>query len=491
VKISSFKNKLTTKNNINSFILTFLALIIPLTATPLNKTDSLKSSLAKTKKDSSIIETKLKISKQYHRQNIHTEDIIVATQAVESALLTNDTYLYAQALMNLAMLYFRKKDFTNSLSNFEESLSLVIELKNKRLIMKNAEMISQIYEELADSKKALFYYKISRDYKDSINLSEQQTEIAAIKNRYNFDKKESKIELLIKDKSIQNSRLAINHVKLRNRSTIIFFMSLSLFSLILLALLQHRNRKIRLKTEKQLQQQEREKIQAVYEKNLMEAEMLATRMQVNPHFLFNCLNSIKYMIQSNQNKQAIEYLVIFSRLIRMVLETSHKPLSTICEELELIRYYLKLEGNRFNDDFSFTIENKLKEDLKNTVLPTLILQPFVENAIWHGLLPSDNPIKLICLIVNTHPKGVQIIIDDNGVGRKKAKTNQKHNSMGNKITYERIQLFNKSYPNYIQCDIIDKVDPLGNSLGTRVSLLIHKETESIKSKKGFLAQNLN
>src|SRR5690606_21000217 len=210
----------------------------------------------------------------------------------------------------------------------------------------------------------------------------------------------------------------------------------------------------------------------------MEAEMLATRMQVNPHFLFNCLNSIKYMIQSNQKEQAIEYLVIFSRFIRMVLETSHKPLSTISEELELIRYYLKLEENRFNDDFSFSIENNIENDMQNTVLPTLLLQPFVENAIWHGLLPSENPIKTVNLTVTSHKKGIQIIIDDNGVGRRKAKINKKHNSMGTKITYERIQLFNKSYPNYIEWDIIDKSDSTGIPLGTCVILLIHKEKES-------------
>lgn len=694
MKVSSAINKLKRRSNIKVFILPILVFIIPINAVAQNRLDSLEKSLAEATNDSSRIETKLKISREHHRNEGHTEDIIIATQAVESALLFNDTYLYAKALNNLGLLYryhqqyadaiplhrkafdisehldippldkmifanntgvasrhnadyntavyyylkslniaeeendlknieiacnglgntliaipnraeeafsylkrslaiakasenklgiamnyltisdyyankgqykiarkylndllkvnkelkdsfgtamtyqsigtsylnenrnlhtaksyfnlslgifknlkdnlrqahvhfnlgtiyLRGNDLQSSLNKFEKSYVLAKELKDKRLIMKNTEMISVIHEKLSNPQKALFYYKISQQYRDSINISEQATEIAAINNRYNFDKKESEIEILKKDKSIQHAELAINQAKLRNRSILIFLMSFSLFTVLLLAVLQQRNRRIRLKTEQQLQQQEKEKTQAVYEKNLMEAEMLATRMQVNPHFLFNCLNSIKYMIQSNQNEQAIQYLVIFSRFIRMVLETSHKPLSTISEELELIRYYLRLEENRFNDDFSFTIENNIEEDMQNTVLPTLLLQPFVENAIWHGLLPSENPVKTVNLTVTTHEKGIQIIIDDNGVGRENAKQNKKHNSMGTKITYERIQLFNKSYPHYIEWDIIDKADSKGISLGTCVILLIHKEMESKILEEGYLSQTLN
>lgn len=683
--------KLKWRSNINNFILPILVFITPIEVMPQNRLDILEKSLTTAINDSSLIGAKLKISREYHRQESHIEDIITATQAVESALLFNDVYLYAKALNNLGLLYryhqqyadaiplhrkafditehldippldkmifanntgvasrhnadyntavyyylkalniaerendlknieiacnglgntliaipnreeeafsylkralsiarasenklgvamnyltisdyytnkgqytkarmylndllkinkelkdsfgtamtyqsigmsylnedtslhtarnylnlslnifknvndnlrqahvhfnlgtiyFKENDLRNSLRKFEESYFLAKELKDKRLIMNTAEMISAVHEKLSDPKNALFYYKISRQYKDSIKISEQATEIAAINNRYNFDKKESEIELLKKNKSIQNAQLATNQAKLRNRSIIIFLMSFSLLSVLLLALLQHRSRRIRLKTEQRLQQQEKEKIQAVYEKNLMEAEMLATRMQVNPHFLFNCLNSIKYMIQSNQNEQAIKYLVIFSRFIRMVLETSHKPLGTISEELELIRYYLKLEENRFNDDFSFSIENNIENDMQNTVLPTLLLQPFVENAIWHGLLPSENPIKTVNLTVTSHKKGIQIIIDDNGVGRRKAKINKKHNSMGTKITYERIQLFNKSYPNYIEWDIIDKSDSTGIPLGTCVILLIHKEKESKNLEEEYLSK---
>ena len=385
----------------------------------------------------------------------------------------NDPLKQAHVFHNLGQIYLLENELGNALKNFNNSLDISKPLRNKRLIMKNNEMISLIYEKLANPAKALAYYKTAQEYKDSINLSKQETEIAAINNRYNFEKKETEIKLLLKDKSLQESQLIINKAKLKNRGLTIFFMALSLLSLLLLVFIQQRNRRSKLKSKQQLLEQEKEKTQAIYEKNLMEAEMLATRMQVNPHFLFNCLNSIKYLIQSNQNKKATEYLVIFSRFVRMVLETSQKPVSTIEEEIVLTNYYLKLEENRFNDDFSFHIENNLDKDKTKTKLPTLLLQPFVENAIWHGLLPSEKETKKVSIVFSDHPQGIQINIDDNGIGRNKTKTkSHSYKSMGNKIAYDRIQLFNRSYSDSIEWTTIDKTDENGNPLGTRVKIVI-------------------
>lgn len=384
----------------------------------------------------------------------------------------NDRLKQAYVIHSIGNIYFNEKDLSNSLLQFQKSLKYSMDLKNKRLIMKNAEMISHVYEEQSRPKQALTYYKISQQYKDSLNIAEQATEIAAINTRYNFEKKESEIALLKKDKSLQKSQL-------RNRGATILFMAISLFSLLLFAFFQNRNRKARIKNEQKIQQQENEKTQAVYEKNLMEAEMLATRMQVNPHFLFNCLNSIKYLIQSAQNKKATEYLVIFSRFVRMVLETSQKPLSSVIEELEMVGYYLRLEENRFNDDFTFRIDNKIPDGGKHVELPTLLLQPFVENAIWHGLLPSEKAVKNVTITADVHKSGILISIDDNGVGRNTViKTTSTHQSMGNKISQERIQLFNKSYSSSIDCDVIDKVDDQGNAIGTCVTLFIRKSREN-------------
>lgn len=400
----------------------------------------------------------------------------------------NDKLKQANVHYSLANILFLEQEFDQSLKKHVKSFIIARELKNKSLIMRNAEKIAQIYEHLSEPQKALAYYKLSQQYKDSINLSNQETEIAAINNRYNFEKKESEIELLKKDWSIQEAQLDTHKAKLKNRSTLILLMAFSLFSFILIVFLQKRNRKIRISSEQQLQLQEKEKTQAIYERNIIEAEMLATRMQVNPHFLFNSLNSIKYLIQIQQNAKAVEYLVIFSRFIRMILETSQRPNSTIHEELELALYYLRLEENRFQDDFSFTIENEIEQSKNDITIPTLLLQPIIENAIWHGLLPSENKQKTITIHVTLQPHGIKISIDDNGVGRQKNKSKKEHNSMGNKITKDRIELFNKSNCSSITYTIIDKVDSKGQSLGTCVELLINNAIPNLTLQKEHLKE---
>src|SRR5690606_35943905 len=191
-------------------------------------------------------------------------------------------------------------------------------------------------------------------------------------------------------------------------------------------------------------------LKLVYEKNLMEADILANQMQINPHFLFNCLNSIKSMIQSNDNKQATKYLVKLARFARIVLETANKPVHSLQDELALMVYYLELEKNRFDNSFCYTITNELDSVSRDILLPSLLLQPFVENAIWHGLLPSNKPIKMLAIIVEQTEEGVRISIDDTGVGRARAaKSTKLHKSRGTEINNKRIGLFNKSHSNRI------------------------------------------
>lgn len=373
---------------------------------------------------------------------------------------------------NLGLISLKEGKYRDALEKTKTSLQITKELNNKELIFKNSEQIAIIYEALNNPKQALAHYKVAQEYKDSINLSNQATEIAIINSRYNIEKKESEINLLIKDRSLRESAFQISENKLRTRTITLFFMAFSILFMLLLFFIQKRNRRRLLETDKKLQQQEKERLQAIYEKNLLEAEMLATRMQVNPHFLFNSLNSIKYLIQCEQNKKAIKYLITFSRFTRMVLETSQKPLSALSEELDLTHYYLKLESNRFNEGFSFSIENFADERYKDLLIPTLLLQPFVENAIWHGLLPKAEGEKNVCICITDAPHGICITIEDNGVGRKANPCNTQHQSMGHKITHERIQLYNKISPNTIEWNIIDKKDGAGNRSGTCIRLLI-------------------
>ncbi len=398
----------------------------------------------------------------------------------------HDRKRQAAVLYDIGDVYYAQNKKTRSLALFKQSLGIAYELNSKSLIIENTEMIFKIYEEVDDFHNALAFYKIAQLYKDSLNLEKQETEIEAINKRYNLAEKESEIEFLKKDKSLQMAQLDAHQAALKNRGVLISLMAFSLLTFVLLVILQTRNQKIKKRAERMLQKEEQEKLLAIYEKNLIEAEMLASRMQVNPHFLFNSLNSIKYLIQLEENKKAIDYLIVFSRFIRIVLETSQKPTSTICEELELANYYITLEKNRFDDHFSFEIDNELaEEDLADVILPTLLLQPFIENAVWHGLLPSKKVKKCILIKVSKYEEGIRIQVSDNGVGRKNNKNKHhgtNHKSMGTEITQERIRLFNKNYTSSIVCNIIDEFDTLGKPSGTRVELLIGKTLTVSKNK---------
>lgn len=230
-------------------------------------------------------------------------------------------------------------------------------------------------------------------------------------------------------------------------------------------------------TQSKLREQEKKRLLAEFEKDLAKSEMLARSLQINPHFIFNCLNAIKYLIQSEQNKEASRYLVIFSKFIRMVLDSSQKNTISLTEEMEIIKNYLNLEKKRFDNDFSFEISGLENPLLDEIAVPPLILQPFVENAIWHGLLNSSHERKVIRIIIDADEKSASIAIEDNGVGRNEAKklsTKKLYKSMSINLTKERIKLYNHNFKNILKFIIIDKTDEQGISTGTRIEVGIER-----------------
>ena len=208
------------------------------------------------------------------------------------------------------------------------------------------------------------------------------------------------------------------------------------------------------------------------DKQLAESETAVLRLQMNPHFIFNSLNSIRSYIRLQDIKSADTYLEQFSVLIRKILDSSEKSYSTLYEEKELIEDYIQAESMRFEKsfDFDFFIDSQLDPD--DVLLPTMILQPFVENAIWHGLLPKKEKGKIQVNAIKGE-EGLIISIQDNGVGREFHKGRTKtHESKGLEITQRRLALLSKkhSYPNSIK--IVDLHDPDGNPVGTEVIIRI-------------------
>ena len=226
-----------------------------------------------------------------------------------------------------------------------------------------------------------------------------------------------------------------------------------------------------------LEKSEKEKQLAELKDKTSQLEMETLRSQMNPHFIFNCLSSINRFILKNKTEEASDYLTKFSRLIRMVLNNSKKSFISLEDELETLRLYLEMERLRFKNsfDYSFTYNNSV--DLGNIFIPPLLLQPFAENAIWHGLMHKQEK-GFLNFDFSTEEKFLLCIITDNGVGRDqaellKSKSVEKQKSLGLKITSERLSLLNNNSNEQTFFTIEDLANENGNALGTRVYLKIY------------------
>lgn len=215
----------------------------------------------------------------------------------------------------------------------------------------------------------------------------------------------------------------------------------------------------------------REKI--ANERKAMDLEARALRAQMNPHFIFNCLNSIKALIQEDEKRKAVVYLTTFSKLIRGQLYNSQREIS-LWQELETCKLYLALEELRFGKKLTYDFVLIEEVALKTIQVPPLLVQPFIENAVIHGVLPKEIG-GHIRVEVSADDKGIFCCVDDNGIGRDEARQKQlargqKHISKGTLLAEDRIKLHNALYDTYSSVEIIDKMDEQGKSAGTRVVL---------------------
>jgi LytS/YehU family sensor histidine kinase len=205
---------------------------------------------------------------------------------------------------------------------------------------------------------------------------------------------------------------------------------------------------------------------------LVESEAQALRAQMNPHFIFNSLNSIKALMHNNQNLQAIEYLTSFSKLIRTLFQNSDKRQVSLFDEIETCKLYVQLEEMRLGEKLIYIFDIDPELDIKSISVPGLIVQPFIENAIWHGIVPKGKG----TLSVRVRKVGESVIceIDDDGIGRKvsmlnKSKINFGHESKGVQLTQKRINYSNLLKELNAEIHITDKEGERGPQ-GTTVTL---------------------
>ena len=398
---------------------------------------------------------------------------------------TSKTPGWGDGLLVSATTYFGVKNYQKALIQTLAALTQFQKFSRKARIMESYQLLSKIYHDLGKNDSAYYYLNQYTILKDFLLKNQFYFRLNSYKKQAEEERKTGQINLLNKENQLKEQKLK-QQATLRN-SLIIGILLLLLLGVFVFRnlLLKRKNDNLRMQKDFELQQLESEKKQAELHQKAVELEMQALRAQMNPHFIFNCLSSINRFIFKNDNKTASDYLTRFSRLIRMVLMHSQKKLIPLEDELEMIRLYLDLERLRFKDAFDYSITTTNIVDAGNIFIPPLLLQPFCENAVWHGLMHKGSQGHLnitISEVISEQEKVLHCVIEDDGIGRQKAaemksKSAENEKSMGLKITTERLALLNKENNFSTFYKIEDVVNGNDKVTGTRVQLKIkYKET---------------
>lgn len=375
----------------------------------------------------------------------------------------NDSYGIAMTKINIALLLTQKNQYEEAKKLFFESEEIAKQINSSRLLEYTYDGLKDLYEKNQNYQKAYYYYKINRSIVDSIFTIEKNKQIAELESKYQTVQKDKEIQGLQKNNEIKRLQIQehIQKVKAQRRLFIITIFSVISIGFIIWILFQNFKKKQIIKQQK-----------LEFQKVTTEQKML--RSQMNPHFIYNSLNSIQSFISSNKSYEAEKYLARFAKLMRGILENSRTDFISLDKEIEILELYIELEQLRFENRFSFTfnIDNDLETEF--IAIPPMLIQPFVENAILHGFKSKTDGI----LTISFSEKNDCVIceIDDNGIGRNASSdktTNKKHASLATTITTERLNSLSEQLNKPAFFTINDKIDhKTQDALGTTVIINI-------------------
>ena len=392
--------------------------------------------------------------------------------SLDSFQQRNDLDNKTRALFDIAKTYLILDSPMKALGYSRQCLAIALDTKSSQYIRDNYKIISEVYDRLHRLDSSDFYFRKYITVRDVVLDDQEKGKMAA----YGF---KQRITLMNQEKEIQAFRL--QKEMLWKNILIAGIFILLLFSFLLFrSMLYKRRSDSRLRelaeNELKIQKLESEKSRAelLFEKS--ELEMSALRAQMNPHFIFNCLNSINHFIIGNDARKAADYLTKFAKLIRIVLEKSGSPFIPLQEELFCLQLYLELEALRFHIPFHFEI-NCDGIDLDRVMVPSMLIQPFVENAIWHGLSRREGDLGNILINLHREQDSLVCEIRDNGIGlaasaEKKGEAARDKKSLGIEITKKRLNLAGTPRDDGLNVSFQDMKDDKGMALGTSVLIRI-------------------
>lgn len=413
------------------------------------------------------------------------EAIPYFNEALKLSKQIDNTFFRAAIINNLGVAYKRKKDYKNALQSFNEALELSSEIENKYIKASALNSLGKVNILLEHYDSANFYaqkaLKLSEEIvnvewqADSWKVLQQVYEnedkltlaFSAYKNyiqlRDSVSSEEKKAEVTRKDMQFQMEKqeaLAKTEIK---RQTLIRNTAIAAGALLLLLSI------LGYVLYKNKRDAEAQKKAAELKTKMAETELKALRSQMNPHFIFNSLNSISDYLSRNDVAKANDYLIKFSKLTRAILENSEKEMISLEDDLELLQLYVEIESLRLKNKLSYQVKIDKDIDVENTLVPPLLLQPFIENSIWHGIAHKQTAGEILVDIKKVNQKLV-CTVDDNGVGRNHTGTEKGNSkSMGINITNSRLELINEIHQVNGSIHFFDKAQ------GLRVELVLPLE----------------
>ena len=372
--------------------------------------------------------------KQYSRAFIYF------TESIRLLKDFNQTYRYHQAQVSLAELYINAPDsffhnqhiplgerYTIPVTLLKETIAYSRETGELNTELAASDALRIAYEKQGNFKEAYSVLSNVGALKDSI-LNEEKVEATTMQNaRAEFDKKEAVLQ-------------ATHAAELKQQQTVKY----ALMGGAAILLLGGTFSFLFYKRKRDAQGKQKE---AELKAEISDTEMKALRSQMNPHFIFNSLNSISDYIAKNNTQLADKYLTKFAKLMRMILENSEQKEVPLANDLKALEHYMELEALRMNNKFSYEISVDDRIDKENTMVPPLLLQPFVENSIWHGIAKKEGVGK-IRIFIKKEDDMVNCVVEDDGTGRKHSdavtvSAASEKKSLGVKITSERLSVLNK------------------------------------------------
>lgn len=364
-------------------------------------------------------------------------------------------------------------DFKKAVYHLKKADSMAVAIGDLDMSVNSRAFLATYLEQAGDPTSALKFLKLSHQAKDSILANENSKNVEEMRVKF-------KTEEAVKDKEL--AELASEKANLENEQNRNMAVGAGLIALliVLLAGLQMNRMRSKRKAEllaAQLQQNEEE---SRWKEELRQSQMSALKSQMNPHFIFNAMNSVQSLFYADEKEKASKYLGKFSKLMRSVLEMSDQPTVSLYKEIDALTSYLDLENLRFEGNFNFNIIVNENIDDEMVKIPSMLIQPYVENAIKHGLLHKEGNSELSINIHQPDSQHLKVEVQDNGVGRqaseeiRKAK-NPEHQSFASNATATRLDLLNNNRSNKLTVSYDDLTDEKGKPAGTKVSILIPLE----------------